>query len=252
MAKKIAITLRKGGSGKTTTAVNLAAALQQIGKRVLLIDLDPQANATLSVGIDPTTLEKNINHLFTSIDAQPQDIIIQTSFGMPILPSHPDLAQTEAGMKATQVGMMKGMIEPIEDTYEYIIIDTPPSESFLAVNALAYADEVIIPLQAHFLALQGLAQALNQIDQVKSGLNPKLKVAGILPTLVSPRTNIGRTVIDQVKESYPDLLYPFEIDYSIRHAEATLAGIPIVLFDPNHSGAIAYRQLAERLVKSHG
>jgi chromosome partitioning protein len=248
MAKKIAITLRKGGSGKTTTAVNLATALQLKGKRVLLIDLDPQANATLSVGIDPTTLPKHINHLFTSIDTQPQEVIVKTHFGLDVLPSHPDLAQTEAGMKATQVGVLRGLLDPLEDTYDFIIIDTPPSESYLAVNALASADLVVIPIQAHFLALQGLAQALTQIEQVKSGLNPNLKIAGILPTMVNQRTNISKTVLDEVKANYPNLLYPFEVDYSVRHSESNLAGLPLVIYEPTHQGAIAYTRLAETLL----
>jgi chromosome partitioning protein len=248
MAKKIAITLRKGGSGKTTTAVNLATALQLKGKRTLLIDLDPQANATLSVGIDPTTLSKHINHLFTSIDTQPQEVIIKTSFGLDLLPSHPDLAQTEAGMKATQVGVLRGLIDPLESSYDFIVIDTPPSESFLAVNALVSADIVVIPLQAHYLALQGLAQALTQIEQVKNGLNPNLKIAGILATLVNQRTNISKAVLDEVKANYPSLLYPFSVDYSVRHSESNLAGLPIVIYEPGHQGAIAYTKLAETLI----
>jgi chromosome partitioning protein len=248
MARIIAITLRKGGSGKTTTAVNLATALHQLGRKTLLIDLDPQSNATLSVGIDPTTLPLNVNHLFTEIDVQPQQVITQTSFGLDLLPSHPDLAQTETGMKATQVRMLRPLLEPIEDTYEFIVIDTPPSESYLAINALAVAHEVIIPLQAHYLALQGLAQALTQIEQVRKGLNPDIHVAGILPTMVNARTNISKAVMDEVKAIYPHLLYPMEIVYSVKHPEASLAGLPIVLYDPTHQGALAYMQLAERFV----
>jgi len=248
MAKKIAVTLRKGGSGKTTTAVNLAAALHLKGKKVLLVDLDPQANATLAIGIDPTALVKNINHLFTSIDTTPEEVVTHTTFGLALLPSHPDLSLTESGMKATQVGMLRGLLKPFEDTYEIIIIDTPPSESYLTVNALAAVDEVIIPLQAHYLALQGLAQALTQVDQVRNGLNPQLKVAGILPTLVNARTNISKAVLEEVKGNYPQLVYPFGIEYSVKHSEASLAGQPIVIYDPHHQGAIAYTQLAERFV----
>ena len=126
MARKIAITLRKGGSGKTTTAVNLAAALHLMGKRALLVDLDPQANATLAVGIDPTTLPKNTNHLFTTIDTTPQEVITTTGFGLPLLPSHSDLAMTEGGMKATQVGVLRGILEPLEDEDDIIVMDTSP------------------------------------------------------------------------------------------------------------------------------
>ncbi len=247
-ARKLVVTLRKGGSGKSTTAVNLATALHLRGKRVLLVDLDPQANATLAVGIDPTTLPKNINHLFTSIDTMPADVVTRTSFNLPILPSHPDLAQTEGGMKATQVGMLRGLLEPLEAAYDVIVIDTAPAESYLTVNALAAADEVIIPLQAHYLALQGLAQALTQVDQVRNGLNPKLKVAGILPTLVNARTNISKAVLEDVRHNYPELLYPIGIEYSVKHSEASLAGQPIVLYDPSHQGAVAYTRLADMFV----
>ena len=124
-------------------------ALSLKGKKTLLVDLDPQANATISVGIDPTTLTKHINTLFTDISTKTEEVIIKTEFGLYILPSHPDLADTEAGMRATQIGLLKGLLEPLEDKFDYIIIDTPPSESYLTVNALAVADEVLIPL--HFL-----------------------------------------------------------------------------------------------------
>lgn len=248
MAKKIVVTLRKGGSGKTTTAVNLATALQQRGKRVLLIDLDPQANATISVGIDPMSLTKHINTLFTDISAQPRDVIIQSSYMLDLLPAHPDLAETEAGMRATQVGLLKGLIEPLDDLYDFIVIDTPPSESYLTVNALTVADEIVIPLQAHYLALKGLQDVLDEVEQVKQGLNPKLKVAGILPTMVNPRTNISKTVIDAIKEQYGALLYPMQIEFSIRHAEASLAGLPIVMYDSNHQGSKAYYKLADTFI----
>ncbi len=224
-------------------------ALSLKGKKTLLVDLDPQANATISVGIDPTTLTKHINTLFTDISTKTEEVIIKTEFGLYILPSHPDLADTEAGMRATQIGLLKGLLEPLEDKFDYIIIDTPPSESYLTVNALAVADEVLIPLQAHFLALRGLQDVLDEVDQVKQGLNPKLKVAGILPTMVSNRTNVSKMIIEEVKSKYPDLLYPLQVDFSIKHAEASLAGKPIVIYDPKHQGSLAYLQLADLIIK---
>lgn len=249
MARIIAVTLRKGGSGKTTTAVNLATALHKKGKRTLLVDLDPQANATISVGINPLKLSKHINTLFTDINAKINEAIIKTSFGLPLLPSHPDLADTEAGMRATQIGLLKGLLEPIKDKFDFIVIDTPPAESYLTVNAMAVADEIIIPLQAHYLAMRGLQDAIEEIDQVRQGLNPSLKIAGILPTMVNNRTNIAKTVLEAVTESYGSYLYPFQVDFSIKHSEATLAGLPIVLYDPTHQGSLAYTQLANKVVK---
>lgn len=249
MARVIAVTLRKGGSGKTTTSVNLATALTLKGKKVLLVDLDPQANATISVGVDPTTLSKHINTLFTDIDTQASEVIVKTDFGLYLLPSHPDLADTEAGMKATQIGLLKGLLDPLDDSFDYIVIDTPPSESFLTVNALAVADEVLIPLQAHFLALKGLQDVLDEVEQVKKGLNPKLKVAGILPTLVNSRTNVSKIIIEDIKDKYGQLLYPLRVDFSIRHAEASLAGKPIVIYDPKHQGSLAYLKLADLIIK---
>jgi chromosome partitioning protein len=250
MAEKYVVTLRKGGCGKTTTAVNLAACLQLAGKRTLLVDLDPQANATISVGINPLELKLSINDLFTSIDVQPADVIVTTSYGMSVLPSHPDLSKTEAGMQATQVGVLRGMLGPIEEQFDYIVIDTPPSESYLSVAALAYGDWVLIPVQAHFLATQALAQAMQDIQRVRKGLNPALNVRGILFTMTNPRANISKAVLADVGSKYPEYVLPIEVGYSVRQVEASLAGEPIVIYDPNHAGSVAYRELAE--VVLHG
>lgn len=250
MARKIAVSLRKGGSGKTTTAVNLAEALRQKGQQVLLVDLDPQANATISVGIHPGSLKKHINSLFTDINARIEEVIIVTKFGMPLLPSHPDLAKTEAGMHASQIGMLKSILGSIEDKFDFIIIDTPPSESYLTVNALVYIDEIIIPLQAHYLAMRGLEDMLAEIIKVKQGLNPGIRLAGILPTMVSNRTNIAKTILESVQKAYGEFMYPFQVDFSVRHTEASLAGLPILCYEPTHQGSIAYRKLAEEVLKN--
>lgn len=251
MAKKITVNLHKGGVGKTSTAINLAAALHLKGKRVLIVDLDPQSNATVAVGIDPTTLDKNINHLFSDIYLPVQDVIVQSppsSGGIHVLPSHPDLSKTEAGMNASSVGSIQEIIKPLEDSYDFIIFDTPPSENFLTLNALVASDLVIIPLQAHFLALQGLEQVFDQIRNVNRGLNPKLKVHGILPTMVNPRTNVSRMVLEQVRAKYGDLVFPFNIEYSIKHSEASLYGVPLVFLDQYHQGTIVYNNLADTLL----
>lgn len=245
MAKILTVTVDKGGSAKSTTALNLATALHLKRRRALCIDLDPQADATLAAGIDPLSLDKHVHTLFIDYNAHPHDVIVTTSFGLPFLPSHPDLSTTEAGMKATQVGVLKGIIEPIEDQFDFIVIDTPRLKSYLTASALVVAHEVVIPLQPHFLAVSALKDTLDEIENVRRGLNPKLKVAGVLPVMVNSRTNIAKMMLEQVRARYGDLLYPFQVDFSIRHVESTLAGEPIVVYAPRHQGSMAYKRLAE-------
>jgi chromosome partitioning protein len=249
MARKIAVRIKKGGGNKSTAAINLATALYKKGKdknlRVLLVDLDPQANPTLAVGIDPKILKKNINHLFTDITVHPKDVIVKTSFGLDILPSHPDLSNTESGMQATQLGVIRSLLAPLEKLYDFIILDTPPAKSYLAVSAVVAADEVLLPLQVHYLALQGLGETLDEIEQIRKGLNTNIKVAGVLPVMYNKYTNIGKAILDELKEKHAKLVYPFEVDFSVRHIEASVAGLPIVLYDPAHQGSIAYNKLAD-------
>jgi chromosome partitioning protein len=245
MARKIAVAMRKGGSGKTTTTVNLAAALALRGKRVLLVDLDPQSNATVAVGINPLEAPYHVGQLLADTSIDPRQALYLTEYGLSVLPSHVDLAKTESGMKATDVHAFSSLMEQLEGNFDYIVIDTPPSESMLTANALTYADEIIITLQAHYFAMEGLAQAMEQVEKVKKGLNKNIRVVGVLPTLVNARTNISKTVIDTATNAYPQLVYPFVIEYSVRHPEATLAGVPIVVYEPEHGGAVAYKKLAE-------
>jgi len=245
MSKTISIVIRKGGVGKTTTAVNLASALQVRGKKTLLIDLDPQASATISVGINPATLPYSINDLFTNINAKPQEAIAVTNFGLSVLPAKEELSKTEAGMTATSTGALKPILSELEDEFDYIVIDTMPSQSYLSVNALVASHSVLIPLETHYLAMQGLEQAMKDVAEVKQGLNPDLETIGILPTKVQPNTKLAQAVLEEVKAIYPTLLLPIEIKLSIKIAEASLAGIPIVISDPTHTGAQDYFRLAQ-------
>lgn len=242
--RSVAVAMRKGGSGKTTTTVNLAAALALRRKRVLLVDLDPQANATVAVGINPTKLVNHVGTLLNDPSVKPQAAIFKMNYGLYVLPSHVDLAKTETGMKGTDLHSLKNLLKPLEKYFDYILVDTPPSESMLTANALTFANEIIIPLQAHYFAMEGLAQAMEQVEKVRRGLNPAIRVIGILPTMINSRTNISKTVIDTAKAAYPHLVYNFGVDYSIRHPEATLAGVPIVVYDPEHNGAVVYKRLA--------
>ena len=212
MSRKIVVAIEKGGTAKTKTAIELVAALHQKGLRVLLIDLDPQADATKSFGFNPSDLEFTINHLFTRRDVEPEQAVIKTPIGMDLLPSHKDLRGTEAGMARTQVGMLRGIISPLEKSYDMMVIDTPHSGAYLPVLALAVANDVVIPMQTHYEAFEKIPELLLQVEQVRSGLNPELRVDGILPVLVHPRNSIDRAILEQVKDIYPHLLYPMRVD----------------------------------------
>jgi len=248
MAKKIAVSIRKGGSSKTTTATNLATSLLLKGKRVLLVDLDPQANATLAVGIDPLSQERNIVTLFSRDNVNTRDAITNSRFELPVLTSHPDLAKIEQGIGALDFDLLEGILEAVDGDYDYIVIDTPPAESKLTLNALATADEVLIPLQAHFLALQGLQQALEEIQLIQKKINKNLTITGVLPTQVQHQTNIAKMVLEQLLAEYPTILLPYPIEFSVRFVESQLAGIPLVLYDPEHKASKNYFSLAERII----
>lgn len=248
MAKKIAVSIRKGGSSKTTTATNLATGLHLKGKRVLLVDLDPQANATLAVGIDPLETEANIATLFSRGDVQPHKAITTSHFGLSVLPSHPDLAKVEQGIGTLDFDLLEGILKAVEGDFDFIVIDTPPAESKLTLNALATADEVLIPLQAHFLALQGLQQALEEIRIIQKKINQGLKITGVLPTQVQAQTNMAKMIMEQLQTEYPELVLPYQVEFSVRFVESQLAGVPLVLYDTEHKASKTYISIAERLI----
>jgi chromosome partitioning protein len=200
------------------------------------------------LGFDPLALQHNINHLFTTYDITPQQIIITSSFGLDLLPSHPDLGTTETGMMPSQIGILRDRMASLEDQYDYMVIDTPHSEGYLPVVAFVMANDVVVSLQTHFLAYQKLPKVLNQIDQVKHGLNPGIRIDGILPVMVHPRNNMDKAILDRARNDYPNLLYPMQVPYSTKHSEASVAGLPIVLYEPTHPGASAYLKLAERFM----
>lgn len=244
MAKVITITLRKGGSGKTTTAVNLASSLAKHGKKVLLIDLDPQANATASLGMNDAELP-NIAEVLAGSKNIGQAVSQGPAFD--IIASNAVLSQIEATMAsdATTYGqLIKNHIEPIKPSYDYILIDTPPSESMLTISALVASDYVLIPTQAHYLAMKGLQQALELITRVKDTHGATVEVLGIVPTMVQSNTNMAELFIQQVESDYGKLLLPYPVPHTIKITESQLAGEPITDYEPNHPASLAYLQLA--------
>jgi chromosome partitioning protein len=247
MPKVISIAIRKGGVGKTTSAVNIATALHLKGYKTLLIDLEHTANATISVGIDPYTVKKSLVDLFTSLDFTPQDTIIQTEFGLSVLPAAKGLKEVEAGMTATMVGSLRPLIDPLRQEFDFIIIDTPPGRSHLAAAALVASDSVIIPLEPHFLAMTGLEEIMQDIKQVQNGLNPRLVIMGILPTKVQINPVVTKEIVALVDEQYPNLLLPYRIKFAIRNVAASMEGKPLVIYDPEDETAQEYSKLAQAI-----
>jgi chromosome partitioning protein len=255
MAKIISVPLRKGGSGKTTTAVNVASGLHRLGRRVLLVDLDDQANATMCVGINPFSLERSISTLFTDIAVRPQDVVVPTDFGLSVLPATQDLENVAAGMTATSVHALKPILQDLADDYDYIIIDTQPGHSFLSLSGLVASGYALIPLQAHYLAMEGLARIMNDIQKVQHGdvadswrgPNPYLRILGIVPCMVQQNTNVSQLVIEKTRSDYPGLVLPIEIRLSVNFVNASLEGTPLIISTPNHPGAKAYMELVNML-----
>lgn len=250
MAKVITITLRKGGSGKTTTAVNLASSLARAGKKVLLIDLDPQANATISLGIDPNTTPSITEVL--SGQKEIHHVVNDPSRGFDLIPSSNSLAQIEASLAtdpSKYAPIIKSVISPLLPRYDFVLIDTPPSESMLTVTALVASDYALIPTQAHYLAMHGLGQAVDLIRRIQAGYNPELQILGIVPTMVQTGTNMANLFIEQVQTDYPDTLLPYAIPHTIKITESQLAGVPITEYEPNHPASQAYIQLANYIIE---
>jgi chromosome partitioning protein len=245
MVKVYSIVIRKGGSGKTTTAVNFAQALRERGRRVLLVDLDPGADATKHVGLKPRELHQSINTLFTKIGVDPRDIVQMTKSGLAILPATRELEATDRSMKATQVGLLKPIVETLSQDYDYIIIDTKPAESYLTFNALIASTHVLIPMQTEYFAMDGLVDTLQDISDVKRGLNPHLTLVGILPTQVRAKTNLAKTVLEEVGQEYRQLILPVSIRHSVKLGEAAYAGMPGLLYAPESEAARDYVRLAE-------
>ncbi len=250
----VAVANQKGGVGKSTTAINLAAALALQGERILLVDLDPQGNATSGLGIDRDAIELSIYDLLLH-DAHPEDAIEATSVrGLHAIPATIDLAGAEVELvpQMSRETKLKSALGRLNGGYDFTIIDCPPSLGLLTINALAAADEVFIPIQCEYYALEGLSQLMQNVDLIRRNLNPELTVGGVVLTMYDARTNLSEDVATQVREFFGDTAYRTIIPRSVRLSEAPSYGEPIEAFDPMSRGAIAYRQLGREFRQRHG
>ncbi|MCM0613863.1 ParA family protein [Marinobacter sediminum] len=254
MARVIAVTNQKGGVGKTTTCVNLAASLAATKRRVLLVDMDPQGNATMGSGVDKNELELSGYDLLTKRASAAEVIFRAEASGFDILPSNGDLTAAEVELM-NEIGRehrLRLALNTVRDNYDYILIDCPPSLSLLTVNALSAADSVLIPMQCEYYALEGLAALMNTVEQIQETVNPNLQVEGILRTMYDPRNSLTLDVSSQLNEYFGEKVYRAVIPRNVRLAEAPSYGMPALKYDRVSKGAVAYLALAGEMVRRHG
>lgn len=252
MGRIIAIANQKGGVGKTTTSINLSACLAEKGKKVLVIDTDPQGNTTSGFGIDKNDLENTIYELILGECSISDCIVKDVIENISVLPSNVNLAAAEIeliGVERKEY-ILKNEVDYVKDEYDFIIIDCPPSLNMLTINSMTTADSVLVPIQCEYYALEGLSQLIHTINLVKERLNPDLDMDGVVFTMYDSRTNLSTQVVDNVKQNLKQKVYDTLIPRNIRLAEAPSYGMPINKYDAKSAGAEAYMQLAEEVIKN--
>jgi chromosome partitioning protein len=250
VARVLAVVNQKGGVGKTTTSVNLAAALAQAGRRVLLVDLDPQGNATMGSGIDKRTVSRTVYHVLLGLGELPGVRVRVERGGFDLLPANRELAGAEIELVELtgRETRLKNALERVAHEYDFILIDCPPSLSLLTVNALTAAQRVLIPMQCEYYALEGLSDLVGTIKRVRANLNPELEIAGLLRTMYDPRNTLSQQVSQQLEDHFKEKVYRTLVPRNVRLAEAPSYGVPAVLWDAASKGAQAYIALADEIL----